>query len=74
MSRQSMRKAARLAASDTSVAHTAELTGFERVPIGPKFIMLLRAPRDAIDRSAYVHRSQLRLRNSVLSGRFSCIG
>ena len=75
MSQQSMRKAARLAASDTHPSRTQGADWVSRaVPIEVQDHHLSGVRREAIGRSADVHRSQRRLRNSVLSGRFRCTG
>jgi hypothetical protein len=81
MSLRSMRKAARLAASDPPAANAEEPIAYrERVRPRSKIIMRSRIQdhhgvgvrRDTIGCSAHVHRSQRRLRNSILSGRFRC--
>jgi excisionase family DNA binding protein len=83
MSLRSMRKAARLAASDTRPLRTQRSrfgieSGSDRES---KIVMRSRIQdhhgvgirREAIGCSPHVHRSQRRLRNSVLSGRFRCM-
>jgi hypothetical protein len=75
MSQQSMRKTMRLAASDTHRRERMEPIGFieSSSDRGPRSSSVgLR--REAIGRSADIHRSPRRLRNSVLSGRFRCRG
>jgi hypothetical protein len=81
MSLRSMRKAARLAASDAPAPNAEEPIGYrERVRPRSKIIMRARIQdhhrvgvgRDTNGCSAHVHRSQRRLRNSTHSGRFRC--